>query len=58
MHKAVIMEVGGQWVVIVESGGRRQEYYCESLEQARRWVTLLRAPVRNDKPSFRGRPEA
>lgn len=58
MHKTQILEVGGQWVVSVESEGGRQNYYCETLEQARRWVSLLRAPVRSEKPSLRGRPEA
>ena len=58
MNKTVIIQVGEHWVVSVELGAGRQDYYCESLEQARRWVTLLRVPPRNDKPSSRGRPEA
>jgi hypothetical protein len=59
MNKAFIVEVGGQWVVAVQSEGRRQEYLCETLEQAQRWVALLGAPVRHhEHHAVRGRSEA
>ena len=46
MNKIVVVETGGQWVVMVESGAHHQEYICESPEQAHRWVTLLGTPTR------------
>ncbi|MDP1827683.1 MAG: hypothetical protein Q8L48_30705 [Archangium sp.] len=58
MNKAFIVEVGGQWVVLVEADGRRQEYVCESLEQAQRWVTLLGAPLRHHAHGVRARSGA
>jgi hypothetical protein len=58
MHKVIIMEVGGQWIVLFESGGRRQEYVCESLEQAQRWVALLGAPVRHHEHHVRAQSVA
>ena len=47
MHQIFMTQVAGQWIVLVESEGRRQEYVCESLEQAQRWLALLGAPVRH-----------
>jgi hypothetical protein len=46
MHKAFITEVGGQWVVMVEGNGHHQQYLCDTLQQAQRWLALLDAPVR------------
>lgn len=55
MHKAFITEVGGQWVVMVEDHGQYQQYLCETLQQAQRWLALLDAPVRQHP--VRARPE-
>lgn len=53
MHKALIMEAGSQWVVVVETGqGNHQQYLCDTLAQAQHWAALLGAPVRHhDSPS-------
>ena len=61
MHKALIMEVGAQWVVVVEtSHGNHQQYLCDTLPLAQHWAALLGAPVRlHASPSgLRSRREA
>lgn len=59
MHKALIMEVGGQWVVVVETAAGHQEYLCDNLAQAQHWAALLGAPVRHHEhhSGIRSRPE-
>lgn len=55
MKKVRMVEVSGQWVVIVEKHeGRFEEYQCESQDQARRWLNLLGAPIRTN-PMLKGR---
>lgn len=58
MHKALIMEIAGQWVVVVETGAGHQEYQCDTLAQAQHWAALLGAPIRQTHSGVRARPEA
>jgi len=52
MNKALIMAVGTQWVVVVETGqGHHQQYLCDTLPQAEHWAALLGAPVRHHEHS-------
>ena len=55
MRKALIMEVGAQWVVVVETApGNHQQYLCDTLVQAQHWAALLGAPVRRHHDSHSG----
>ena len=54
MRKALIMEVGAQWVVVVETGQGNQQYLCDTLAQAQHWAALLGAPVRRHNDSHSG----
>ena len=46
MPKTFMVQVGEQFVVLLERGGRSQEYVCATRELAQRWLKLLQVPLR------------
>ena len=45
--KTFMLQVGEQYVVLVQAGGRSQEYLCATRDLANRWLKLFQSPVRS-----------
>ena len=46
MPKTFMVQVGDQFVVLVQRGEHSQEYFCGTRELAQRWMKLLQSPLR------------
>lgn len=46
MPRTFMVQVGEQYVVLLQREGSCQEYLCATRELAQRWLQLLQAPLR------------